>query len=332
LAAAVVLVIGGVLSGCGADGASNSAAAQQVTNENSSADSVDPGSPGATPSPSIKATTTLSSDGSQLTASQSGSLYTADGTWTFSGNHVMLNGVDTKGVAQLIQVSGGKLYQLSTSNAWWLWSGGAAASGWWSQTSAPPSPTSSQPPSNSGTGSSGGQASTQSPDGSQLTPNQGGSLITADGTWTFSGNEVMLNGVDTRGIAQLLQVDSGGKLYQLSLSNVWWVWSGGAAANGWWTQSSAPPTQAAGSQPVTLSWQAPTQNADGSTLTDLAGYRIHYGASSGNYTSTIQVANAGLTTYVISSLPSGTYYFAISAYNAAGVDGALSAEVMAPIN
>src|SRR5690606_15761687 len=35
------------------------------------------------------------------------------------------------------------------------------------------------------------------------------------------------------------------------------------------------------SQPrnATLSWVAPTQNTDGTTLTNLAGYRIHYGSS-----------------------------------------------------
>jgi hypothetical protein len=142
----------------------------------------------------------------------------------------------------------------------------------------------------------------------------------------------LLNGSDTRGLGQLIQVDSGGKLYQLSTANVWWVWTGGAVGSGWWTQTSAPPTQPAGSQPVTVSWQSPTQNADGTALTDLAGYHIHYGAQSGNYTSTIQVANPGLATYVIQSLPSGTYYFALSAYNSAGVEGGMSAEVMTSVN
>jgi len=31
-----------------------------------------------------------------------------------------------------------------------------------------------------------------------------------------------------------------------------------------------------------LSWTAPTENSDGSPLTDLAGYKIHYGSSHGN--------------------------------------------------
>jgi hypothetical protein len=165
-----------------------------------------------------------------------------------------------------------------------------------------------------------------------LTPNQGGSLYTADGTWTFSSNSILLNGTDTRGVGQLIQVDSGGKLYQLSMTNVWWVWTGGAATQGWWTQTSAPPTQPTASQPVTVSWQAPTTNIDGTPLTDLAGYHVHYGSQSGSYTSTIDVANPGLVTYVIQSLPTGTYYFAVSGYDSAGLEGDLSAEVMTSVN
>ncbi len=34
---------------------------------------------------------------------------------------------------------------------------------------------------------------------------------------------------------------------------------------------------------ATLSWTPPTQNTDGSPLTDLAGYRVYWGTSSGNY-------------------------------------------------
>ncbi len=40
---------------------------------------------------------------------------------------------------------------------------------------------------------------------------------------------------------------------------------------------------AVGPSSVILSWAAPTQNEDGSPLTDLAGYRIRYGERSGSY-------------------------------------------------
>jgi hypothetical protein len=81
------------------------------------------------------------------------------------------------------------------------------------------------------------------------------------------------------------------------------------------------------SNTVTLSWQAPTENADGSALTDLKGYKVHYGAASKSYSDIIQVTNPGLTTYVVQNLPAGTYYFAVTAYNGSGTESSLSGEV-----
>ena len=40
---------------------------------------------------------------------------------------------------------------------------------------------------------------------------------------------------------------------------------------------------------ATLAWDPPTTNADGSPLTDLAGYKIYYVTTSGNYTNSITV-------------------------------------------
>lgn len=65
-----------------------------------------------------------------------------------------------------------------------------------------------------------------------------------------------------------------------------------------------------------LSWTAPTQNTNGSTLSDLAGYRIYYGTSMSNLDQVAQVANPSATTYLIDGLASGTWYFEIKAYNA----------------
>jgi hypothetical protein len=83
---------------------------------------------------------------------------------------------------------------------------------------------------------------------------------------------------------------------------------------------------------VTLSWQAPTDNADGTALVDLKGYKVHYGASSKSYSSTIQVSNPGLTTYVVENLVAGKYYFAVTAYNSAGVESSLSPEVSTQVD
>jgi YVTN family beta-propeller protein len=64
---------------------------------------------------------------------------------------------------------------------------------------------------------------------------------------------------------------------------------------------------------ATLSWVAPTKNTNGAPLTDLAGYTIYYGNSPGAITQTIQLADASATSYVVSNLSPGTYYFAVAA-------------------
>ena len=63
---------------------------------------------------------------------------------------------------------------------------------------------------------------------------------------------------------------------------------------------------------ATLSWDPPTINADGTPLTDLAGYKVHYGTSSRNYTAVIDVGN--VITYKVKGLKPGTYFFVVTAY------------------
>ena len=83
-------------------------------------------------------------------------------------------------------------------------------------------------------------------------------------------------------------------------------------------------TQPPASGTAALSWTAPTTNTDGSALTNLAGYHIYYGTSPSALSTTINVANPATTSYSISSLPSGTWYFAVNAYTTGGVDSVLS--------
>ena len=80
--------------------------------------------------------------------------------------------------------------------------------------------------------------------------------------------------------------------------------------------SAPPPTTGS----ATLSWTEPTENTDGTPITDLAGYHIYYGTSQGALTSTVTIAVATETSYVVSGLAPGTYYFTVVAYNTAGVD------------
>jgi hypothetical protein len=72
---------------------------------------------------------------------------------------------------------------------------------------------------------------------------------------------------------------------------------------------------------ATLSWTAPTENTNGTPLTNLAGYHIYYGTSAGAWTSTITILDPTETSYVVDGLAGGTYYFAIVAFNSEGDDG-----------
>jgi hypothetical protein len=71
---------------------------------------------------------------------------------------------------------------------------------------------------------------------------------------------------------------------------------------------------------ATLTWTAPTENDDGTALTNLAGYRIRSGTAPTALSQTVQVANAGLTTYVVDNLAQGTWYFSMTAYTSAGLE------------
>jgi hypothetical protein len=75
---------------------------------------------------------------------------------------------------------------------------------------------------------------------------------------------------------------------------------------------------------VQLSWDIPTQTVGGQTLSDLSGYRIHYGRKADALTEAIEVPSAGANTYVVQQLKSGTYYFAVRAITSDGNESALS--------
>ena len=83
---------------------------------------------------------------------------------------------------------------------------------------------------------------------------------------------------------------------------------------------------------VTLSWTAPTQNTDGSALTNLAGYRVYYGNNATNLSQQIAIASPATTTAAIENLAPGTWYFAMADYNSAGVESARTATVTQVVN
>jgi hypothetical protein len=83
---------------------------------------------------------------------------------------------------------------------------------------------------------------------------------------------------------------------------------------------------------VTLSWTAPTQNSDGSALTNLASYNIYYGVSPGHFPNQRQINNPGVTTYVVDNLAPNTYYFVATAVNSQGIESQFSNSTPVTVN
>ena len=75
---------------------------------------------------------------------------------------------------------------------------------------------------------------------------------------------------------------------------------------------------------ATLSWTAPALNTDGTSLTDLSGFRIHYGRNEVELSESVVIQNPSISTYVLENLSSGEWFFAVTAVNSAGVESALS--------
>lgn len=80
----------------------------------------------------------------------------------------------------------------------------------------------------------------------------------------------------------------------------------------------------AGNGNATLSWVPPTTNTDGTALTNLSGYHIYYGNSASALNQLITITNTGLTNFVVANLSTGTWYFAVKAYNSENVESDLS--------
>jgi hypothetical protein len=75
---------------------------------------------------------------------------------------------------------------------------------------------------------------------------------------------------------------------------------------------------------ATLTWNRVTKNTSGANLTGLAGYKIHYGRSASLLTNVVTLPNPDLTSYQVTHLSPGTWYFAVTAYSSDGRESALS--------
>ena len=108
----------------------------------------------------------------------------------------------------------------------------------------------------------------------------------------------------------------------------------GSGTAGTTTPPTTPGSSGSGntnSRSANLSWVAPATNTDGSTVLDLAGYRIYYGTSPGNYSNTLTV-NSSTSNYLVENLSPGTWYFAVAAFDTSANESSKSAEVSKTIN
>lgn len=74
---------------------------------------------------------------------------------------------------------------------------------------------------------------------------------------------------------------------------------------------------------IILSWDTPATNMNGTSLTNLAGYKVYMGTSTGKLTLLADVGNT--TTYTVSGVSStSTVYFSVTAYDTLGNESDLS--------
>lgn len=76
-----------------------------------------------------------------------------------------------------------------------------------------------------------------------------------------------------------------------------------------------------------LTWTPPTQNTDGSALTDLAGFWVYSAANGAPLGKLVQLKQPTLTQSELSGYGPGVYQFAMTAYNAKGAESTLTTAV-----
>jgi hypothetical protein len=76
-----------------------------------------------------------------------------------------------------------------------------------------------------------------------------------------------------------------------------------------------------------LSWEAPTTRTDGSPFDDLAGYRINYGVMPDQLPCQIEIRDPQVTTWQVTALSPGIWYFAVASFDSGFVESELSGVV-----
>lgn len=225
--------------------------------------------------------------------------------WTVSGGVVYANGalVGYSKNVTLLLYDNNIIYQQNSAGGWWSWTGST-----WQSTNDPVTGTakltiSGSPPNLDVAGTAYRFVPT--------TTNPGG------GTLSFSITYMPAWASFSKVTGALTGTPSSGQTGAYSNILI-------SASNGSESASLAAFSITVTTGAASLSWTKPTKNTDGTLLTDLAGYKISYGTSPSALSHTIQMANPTATSYVVSNLSAGTYYFAVAAYTSTGTQSAQS--------
>jgi hypothetical protein len=140
------------------------------------------------------------------------------------------------------------------------------------------------------------------------------------GTITFTANRTS----STSGFAPVLTWSTSPVASSCTASG---AWSGTKFASGSETLATITSSKSytltcswGGSGTATLNWTAPTRNSDGTTLTNLAGFKVLYGTSTSALTNTKSINDPRATSTSIGSLGAGTWYFTMRSVNSNGVE------------
>jgi hypothetical protein len=224
--------------------------------------------------------------------------------WTVAGGVIYKNGATagySNAVTRLVY-DNEVIYQENTAGGWWSWTAGNWAS-------------SNDPISNAAALVIGGNPATADVAGAaySFVP----TVTSSGGTPAFSVTNLPAWASFSAATGAITGTPSSAQTgtyadIVISVSN------GNAAASLAAFSISVTANSASSTGAADLSWTPPTQNTDGTPLTDLAGYTIYYGTDQGALTQTVQLASPSATSYVVANLSPGTYYFAVAAYSSDG--------------
>ena len=80
---------------------------------------------------------------------------------------------------------------------------------------------------------------------------------------------------------------------------------------------------------ITLSWVAPAEREDNSTLSlsAIAGYKVYYGTTQGQYPNSATISDGTASGYTFTDLLAGTYHFVVTTIDTEGRESLYSSEV-----